>query len=81
MGVLSKTKTRWLNVLSQNLKHEYTSLNTYSAFQGHLNQPTVLHTLDGLLLSQSKYILDILQKINMHESKAVHTPMSSTQML
>ncbi|OMP03277.1 Reverse transcriptase, RNA-dependent DNA polymerase [Corchorus capsularis] len=33
---------------------------------------------DGLFLSQRKYIVDLLQRTNMHDSKAVTTPMAST---
>ncbi|KAL3510488.1 hypothetical protein ACH5RR_029889 [Cinchona calisaya] len=38
----------------------------------------VLRTSNGLILSQTKYIHDILQDCNMHESKGVTTPMSLT---
>ena len=48
---------------------------------GHLHYflgVEVLNNNDGIILSQSKYIMDILQDTQMHESKGVLTPMSST---
>lgn len=41
----------------------------------------VVHKPDGLVLTQSKYISEILKKYNMHESKGVLSPMSSSLML
>lgn len=41
----------------------------------------VLPCSDGLILSQSKYILDLLRDTNMHESKGNSTPMSNTSPL
>ena len=35
----------------------------------------------GLLLSQRKYILDLLHKTNMHEAKEISTPLSSSETL
>jgi len=39
------------------------------------------YTLDGLILSQQRYILDLLQKSNMSEAKPVKTPMSTAHAL
>jgi hypothetical protein len=38
-------------------------------------------TLDGLLLSQQCYILDLLKKSNMYEAKPIKTPMSTAHTL
>jgi hypothetical protein len=38
-------------------------------------------TLDGLILSQQRYILDLLQKSNMSEAIPVKTPMSTAHAL
>ncbi|KAK2979349.1 hypothetical protein RJ640_000686 [Escallonia rubra] len=48
---------------------------------GHLNYflgVEMVRRNDGVLLSQSKYIADLLKKYNMHESKGVTTPMCPT---
>lgn len=39
------------------------------------------YTPDGLILSQQRYILDLLQKSNMSEAKPVKTPMSTAHAL
>jgi hypothetical protein len=38
-------------------------------------------TPDGLILSQQRYILDLLQKSNMSEAKPIKTPMSTAHAL
>lgn len=61
-------------------------LNSFFALK-HLRQLNfflgikVCGNVDGLLLSQNKYIQDILYKVRMHDAKPISTPMISGQQL
>jgi hypothetical protein len=39
----------------------------------------VTKTHDGIILSQSKYVMDLLKKIGTHTCKPVHTPLSTSE--
>lgn len=41
----------------------------------------VTHTSKGMHLCQSKYIKDLLDKIQLHESKQVSTPMATRKII
>ncbi|XP_042942764.1 uncharacterized mitochondrial protein AtMg00810-like [Carya illinoinensis] len=40
-----------------------------------------IQVADGLILSQSRYVTNLLQRTNMHPAKPISSPMSSTQQL
>ncbi|KAJ4721038.1 Retrovirus-related Pol polyprotein from transposon TNT 1-94 [Melia azedarach] len=77
--LLISNHTSMLRTFTTRLSNRF-SLKDLGELNYFLGVETI-RTSTGLFLSQQRYILDLLQRTNMHEAKEVSTPLSSSETL
>lgn len=78
--VLTGNPSKFLHSITQQLNNAF-SLKDLGDLDYFLGTKVNTHPLGSLLLTQSKYIWDLLLKIDMHESAPLAIPMSSSSKL